>query len=89
MLSYGIATQTVGGSANSGPQDPGIDDRVATPAEPIPSSLVLQGSSSVPVVEDYPGDAGGYNLSYDNSWGLAFNENFVPTTTTGSVTWKI
>ena len=85
-VSYGVATQTTG----DGPTDPGIDDLVSSPAEPIPANLVLAGStSSLPISEDAPGDAGGYSLYEDNSWGLAFDENFLPTTTTASMTWSL
>jgi PASTA domain len=86
-LSFGVDTTTVGSGS---PDDPGIDDRVMTPTEPIPSNLVFQGTdTTVPVRDNINGTDGGYSLAYNNSWGQELDDFFPHITTPASFTWKL
>ena len=86
-----ITTQT---RADPGePDDPGAGDGATSPAMPIPSSLILKGSTTIPASAGggTAGSHGLYDLSGDPSWSFAI-EFVAPTTPepgTATITWDL
>ncbi len=71
LFSFKIATATVANEPGV-PDDPGVEDDVTTPTLPIPASLDLHGSASIPASGGGAdgGDHGLYDLSANPTWPL-------------------
>jgi hypothetical protein len=71
LFSFDIKTTTVVNQPGI-PDDPGVEDDVTTPTLPIPASLDLQGSASIPASGGGAdgGDHGLYDLSANPTWPL-------------------
>ena len=91
LVTFQISTQT---AANPGePDDPGVGDGATSPAMPIPSSLILKGSATIPASAGggTSGSRGLYDLSGDPSWSFAI-EFVAPTTPepgTATISWDL
>jgi hypothetical protein len=71
LFSFEIATTTVVNQPGI-PDDPGVEDDVTTPALPIPASLDLHGSATIPASGGGTSNGGGglYDLSANPTWPL-------------------
>jgi PASTA domain len=91
LVTFGITTSTDTNNVDAPPDDTGAHDGAMSPALPIPSTPVFQGSAKVPAPSgtSNPND-GGWDMSSDPTWGvdmdIAANQNAPET---ASFSWDL